>query len=161
MPRRAALLLPLLLWALGAPDHTQAREYLQVELLADTERLAAGQPFTLGVRLRMAPEWHTYWEFSGDAGLPTTVDWRLPPGFEAGPLQWPAPHKYTESGDLTVYGYGDEVLLMAQIWPPAALRADTLLHLGAAVAWLACREVCIPGDTTLTLQLSSGKATRE
>jgi thiol:disulfide interchange protein DsbD len=134
-----------------------ARAHVRAQLLADTDHIAPGQPFLLGVRLQMDPEWHTYWEFSGDAGLPTDVAWQLPPGFAAGPLQWPAPHKYTESGDLTVYGYADEVLLMAQVQPPAGLRPDTLLQLGAKVSWLVCREVCIPGDTTLGLGLKAGK----
>lgn len=158
MPRPArTLFLPLLL-ALLAPCLAQTRDLTRAELLADTERIAPGQAFTLGVRLHMAPEWHTYWEFSGDAGIPTTVQWQLPPGFTAGPLQWPAPHKYTESGDLTVYGYADEVLLLARVQAPASLKTDTLLTIGAALTWLACREVCIPGDTSLALQLRAGAA---
>ncbi len=157
MSRRTALLLPsLLLLVLGTSEQAHGRAQIQVQLLADTERVAPGQAFTLGVRLHMEPEWHTYWQFSGDAGLPTTVDWQLPPGFKAGPLQWPAPHKYTESGDLTVYGYADEVLLTAQVQAPAALSPDSLLSFGAAVSWLVCREVCIPGDTTLALPLRTG-----
>lgn len=159
MPKHTRTLLFLSALLLLCPAlQAQPREYLQVQLLADVDRIAPGRPFLLGVRLQMAPEWHTYWEFSGDAGMPTTVEWHLPPGFEAGPLQWPAPHKYTESGDLTVYGYQDEVLLMAQVRPPATLKADTLLTFGAAVSWLVCREVCIPGDTTLNLILRPGKA---
>ncbi|MBM3280958.1 MAG: thioredoxin family protein [Candidatus Handelsmanbacteria bacterium] len=149
-------LLALLLLALCVP--AQGQSHVRTQLLADTERVAPGQPFLLGVRLKMDPGWHTYWAFSGDAGLPTTAEWQLPPGFSAGPLQWPAPHKYTESGDLTVYGYQDEVLLMAQIQPPSTLPPDTLLSFGAAVSWLVCREVCIPGDTTLSLSLPSGRA---
>ena len=157
MPKRIrVVLVSLFLLALCIPF--PARAHVQVQLLADTDHLAPGQPLLLGVRLQMDPEWHTYWEFSGDAGLPTRVEWHLPPGFEAGPLQWPAPHKYTESGDLTVYGYQDEVLLMAQVQPPPTLKADTCWTFGAAVSWLVCREVCIPGDTTLSLQLQSGKA---
>jgi len=148
-------LFALLLLALCAPAKGQS--HVRAQLLADTERVAPGQPFLLGARLKMDPEWHTYWAFSGDAGLPTTAEWQLPPGFSAGPLQWPAPHKYTESGDLTVYGYQDEVLLMTQIQPPPSLPPDTLLSFGAAVSWLVCREVCIPGDTTLSLQLRAGK----
>jgi ornithine carbamoyltransferase len=26
----------------------------------------------------MEPAWHTYWENSGDSGLPTHIDWNLP-----------------------------------------------------------------------------------
>ncbi len=158
MPERIRVfLVSLFLLALCTPFPAHPRAHVQVQLLADINHLAPGQPFLLGVRLQMDPEWHTYWEFSGDAGLPTTVEWHLPPGFEAGPLQWPAPHKYTESGDLTVYGYQDEVLLMAQVRPPAALKTETSWTFGAAVSWLVCREVCIPGDTTLSLQLRTGK----
>ena len=101
----------------------------------------------------MEEKWHTYWIFSGDAGLPIEVEWQLPDGVVAGPLQWPLPNKFEEQGELVVYGYADEVLLMAEATAPQALAAGDTLHLATEVSWLVCRELCIPGEASLTLAL--------
>ena len=69
----------------------------------------------------MAPGWHTYWAFSGDAGLPTELKWKLPPGWKVGEIQWPIPLKTIDPGDIETYGYENEVLLMQEITPPQKL----------------------------------------
>ena len=148
-PLPLLLLLALALCGrLNASDHP-----VQARLLADVEAAVPGQPFRLGVELKMAAGWHTYWMFSGDAGLPTAVEWQLPTGVVAGPLQWPLPRKFEEEGGLVVYGYADEVLLMAEASVPSALAAGDTLHLAAEVSWLVCRELCIPGEASLALAL--------
>ena len=120
--------------------------------------LAAGDPSAgavrLGVLLRMESGWHTYWQSGGDAGMATQVEWGLPAGWKAGPLQWPAPEKYREEGDLVAYGYKGEVLLFADVEVPSGGIADPT-QIEAAVSWLVCREVCIPGDAALSLALSA------
>ena len=133
---------------LNASDHP-----VQARLLADVDAAVPGQPFRLGVELKMAAGWHTYWMFSGDAGLPTAVEWQLPTGVVAGPLQWPLPRKFEEEGGLVVYGYADEVLLMAEASAASALAAGDTLRLAAEVSWLVCRELCIPGEASLALAL--------
>ena len=85
-----------------------------------------GQPFTAGLLLKMAPGWHTYWQFPGDAGIPTEIKWQLPPGWKTGPIQWPIPLKLNEPGDIQIYGYHDEVLLMMQLTPPAKIEAASV-----------------------------------
>ena len=141
------LIFLLVLEAQAAETHP-----VRARLLADVEGVAPGTAFRLGVELRMAPEWHTYWRFSGDAGMPTRVDWELPDRFAAGELQWPLPHKYEEAGDLIAYGYGGETMLLTQLSAPAEISAERV-RIAARVSWLVCRELCIPGDTTLVLEL--------
>ena len=46
----------------------------------------------------MVPGWHTYWKFPGDAGIPTELKWKLPPGWKVGEIQWPIPLKLSEPG---------------------------------------------------------------
>ncbi len=142
------LLLLILCGRLNAEDHP-----VQAQLLADVAAVVPGQSFRLGIELRIEEKWHTYWAFSGDAGLPTEVEWQLPAGVVAGPLQWPLPNKFEEQGELVVYGYADEVLLMAEASAPTALAAGDTLHLAAEVSWLVCRELCIPGEASLVLAL--------
>jgi thiol:disulfide interchange protein DsbD len=37
---------------------------------ADSAAIAPGGTFQAGLRLRLAPGWHTYWRNAGDAGAP-------------------------------------------------------------------------------------------
>ena len=49
------------------------QELVKAQLIADTNAVAQGKSFTVGLFLRIAPGWHTYWKYSGDAGLPTEI----------------------------------------------------------------------------------------
>ena len=75
---------------------------------------------TVALRLKMKPGWHTYWRNPGDSGLPTTLDWKLPPGVAAGPIQWPAPHALP-AGPLVNYGYEGEVLHLVDLKAPPSV----------------------------------------
>ncbi|HET6451601.1 MAG TPA: protein-disulfide reductase DsbD domain-containing protein, partial [Spirochaetia bacterium] len=125
------------------------------QLAADQAFVAPGKPFTAAVVLSMQPDWHVYWKYPGDSGLPTTVAWDLPPGFTAGPVQWPVPRRFIQDG-LVTYGYPGRVLLLAEITPPATLAQDTPVVLRAHAEWLACRVECTPGKADLSLSLPVG-----
>lgn len=130
----------------------QGKQLVKAELLADTNTVVPGKPFTVGLLLRMAPAWHTYWKFSGDAGLPTELKWKLPAGWKIGEIQWPIPLKTIDPGDIQTYGYENEVLLMQEITPPTKLDSSSV-KLSADASWLVCERICIPGGTTLQLEL--------
>jgi thiol:disulfide interchange protein/DsbC/DsbD-like thiol-disulfide interchange protein len=148
----------LLCWLLVAvAPHSLAQTYqgkqlVRAELLADTNAIVPGKPFTVGLLLRMASGWHTYWKFSGDAGLPTELKWKLPPGWKIGDIQWPIPLKTIDPGDIETYGYENEVLLMQEITPPSKLD-DSSAKLSTEANWLVCEKICIPGSATLQLDL--------
>ena len=143
--------------ASGRAQKFQGRELVQASLIADTATVTPGQPFTAGLLLKMAPGWHTYWQYAGDAGIPTEIAWHLPPGWKAGPIQWPIPLKLSEPGDIEIYGYHDEVLLMMQLTPPASI-AEKSVHLAGDADWLVCEKVCIPGSGKVALDLAVGSA---
>jgi thiol:disulfide interchange protein len=130
----------------------QGKQLVRTELLADTNAIVPGKPFTVGLLLRMAPGWHTYWKFSGDAGLPTELKWKLPPGWKIGEIQWPIPLKTIDPGDIQTYGYVDEVLLTQEVTPPPKIENSTI-KLVADASWLVCEKICIPGSATLELEL--------
>jgi thiol:disulfide interchange protein/DsbC/DsbD-like thiol-disulfide interchange protein len=148
----------LLCWLLvavasnGFAQTYQGKQLVKAELLADTTAIVPGKSFTVGLLLRMAPGWHTYWKFSGDAGLPTELKWKLPPNWKIGDIQWPIPLKTIDPGDIETYGYENEVLLMQEITPPA--KTDVLSAKPSTEAnWLVCEKICIPGSATLQLDL--------
>jgi len=112
-------LVGLALWpALLRGQTFEGRELVHASLMADTAAVIPGKAFTLGLFLKMAPGWHTYWKFPGDAGIPTEIKLQLPPGWKAGEIQWPIPLKTSDPGDIQTYGYQDEVLLMQEVTPP-------------------------------------------
>src|SRR5438067_4058365 len=136
----------------GLGQTYQGKQLVKAELLADTSAIVPGKAFTVGLLLRMAPGWHTYWAFSGDAGLPTELKWKLPSGWEVREIQWPIPLKTIDPGDIETYGYENEVLLMQEITPPQKLDSSRV-KLSAEANWLVCEKICIPGSATPQLEL--------
>src|SRR4051812_9829023 len=130
----------------------EGRQLVKAELLANTTAVVPGKPFTVGLLLHMVPGWHTYWKFPGDAGIPTELKWNLPPDWKAGELQWPIPLKLNEPGDIQIYGYHDEVLLMQELTPSGNLSLSSI-QLTADASWLVCEKICIPGNANLKLDL--------
>ena len=155
--RLVALVCAVLCWAGFASDvHAQVDNgvtLVRADLIADATAITPGKAFTVGLRLRMAPHWHTYWQYSGDAGLPTTIAWQLPDGFKAGPIRWPVPDKIVSPGDIINYGYSDEVVLLTEITPPTRLSASGEITLKAKATWLVCEEKCVPGGAELSVSL--------
>src|SRR5882672_1857647 len=78
--------------ALGAgAAPTVKTEHVEAELVADKSAAQPGKPLLVGLKLRMEPQWHTYWKNPGDSGLPTKIQWILPEGWKAGEILWPYP----------------------------------------------------------------------
>jgi thiol:disulfide interchange protein DsbD len=132
------------------------RELVHATLLTDTATVQAGQKFRVGVLYKIEPDWHIYWKFAGDSGIPTEIHWQLPPGFQAGPLQWPLPSRDKEPGDLEVFAYSSQVLLYSEVTAPATLPAGPIA-IKADSKWLVCKASCVPGEANLNLELNSGQ----
>jgi thiol:disulfide interchange protein len=126
--------------------------HVAVELVAENQSLVAGSENWLGLRIAPEAGWHVYWRNPGDSGLPTTLDWNLPAGVTAGPLQWPYPHREV-LGDLVNYGYDRQTLLPVALHLPADWPAGQPLTARAKARWLVCKDVCIPGSAELSLTL--------
>jgi thiol:disulfide interchange protein DsbD len=126
---------------------------VEAELVPAVTSVQPGQAFDVALRLAHDPHWHTYWINAG-TGYPTSIKWTLPPGWQAGDIQWPVPHVLTDAhGTITGNGYDGEVYLLVTLTPPADLPPGSSITLQAAVAWLMCKEVCMPGEAALELTL--------
>ncbi len=95
--------------------------HVTARLVAASESIRAGEPFTILLRMEMDEGWHTYTDPPGDAGLATSIEWTLPPGFTAGPSQWPEAHDFTLA-PLKTRGYEGTVDLPVQITPRGPLQ---------------------------------------
>ncbi|KAA0238085.1 MAG: hypothetical protein EDM74_07750 [Armatimonadetes bacterium] len=128
-----------------------------VELLLERTTVAPGEAFWVGVRFRIEPQWHIYWLNPGDSGIPTTLQWELPPGFAAGPIEWPTPLAFRSSG-ITSYGYANDVILLTKI-TVAADAAIGRSELAANVGWLICKENCMVGSAKVSRRVEVAEKT--
>jgi len=137
--------------AQGLPRFGAPEPHVKAGLIAASDAVVAGQPLQVGVRLVHEDEWHTYWQVPGDSGLPTQINWALPAGIVAGPIEWPHPHRLP-AGPLVNFGYEGDTLLLTTLQVPANLTG-TAVTLNAKAEWLECKDVCIPGSADLKLTL--------
>jgi thiol:disulfide interchange protein DsbD len=129
-------------------------EHVEAELVAERSAAKPGEVLTVALRLKIVPEWHTYWRNPGDSGEPTALEWRLPAGWSAGEIQWPAPRRLP-AGPLLNFGYENEVLHLVDIAVPASAKGSATLR--ARATWLVCNPVhCIPEEGELSLELPVG-----
>src|SRR5690242_2902777 len=157
MKLRWIVLLTLLL--AGAALPAQALESARVSspratvsLVSDTDAIAPGTPFHLGLYLRLAPGWHTYWKNPGDAGAAANLELSLSPGSTTGPIAWPTPRRVAE-GSLMTYAYTGDVLLPVAVTPAPGGDGITVQ---AHAQWLVCKDICVPEEGDFRLNLPVG-----
>ncbi|WP_044564643.1 protein-disulfide reductase DsbD [Azospirillum sp. B4] len=148
----AAGLLALASLAAAPAGAAPVRTEHTVSQLVPEGAAVPGQPLWVALDQTLQDGWHTYWVNPGDSGLPTEVTWTLPPGWTAGPLNFPAPHRFT-TGPLVNYGYEKATHILARLDVPADAKPGATVTLTAAANWLICADVCVPEDATLTLDV--------
>lgn len=147
----------LLLFFLLLPAAGRAQEQVvRVELISDVTQVGPGDSFRVGARIQVDEGWHIYGKDPGISGLPTLVEWNLPPGVTAGPVQYPPTEPFEFLGEEGE-GYHGTVVLWSRM--QASEEAEGPLRIGAEVSWLVCREICIPGDAHVELTIATGPAT--
>lgn len=142
-----ALLAAPLLATAAAPE--AATEHVQARLVSSQATVAPGQRFTVALEQVIKPHWHTYWLNPGDSGQATTLEWT---GTQAGAIQWPTP-SIQAIGPIVNYGYEGRAALLIDLTVPADAKPGSRFKPSAAVKWLVCKDVCIPEDVSLGLDL--------
>lgn len=134
-----------------AGENSADAPHVHVQLIAPEDEIYPGGNNLIGLYFKLEPGWHVYWKNAGDAGEPPRIQWTLPPGVTAGPLQFPAP-KRLPLGPLMDFGYENEVLYPIKLdVAPTAKSGKAVLD--ANVSWLVCQDRCIPGKAELKLPL--------
>lgn len=142
----------ILLTLLAAPAVAQpARQNaIQPELIVEAHPVPGGEA-EMAILMRTKPGWHGYWLNPGDAGLPMSVEWTLPPGWSVGPLRYPVPVKLLVAGIVNYVYEKDYAVLLRLRSPPGATGSH---NISAKMRWLACTdEVCVPEQGSVSLSV--------
>lgn len=135
-----------------APKNDSLRAPVRAAISIGKEKIIPGKPFKIYVDFNMEPGWHIYFKDPGQSGMPTKVEWTFPQGFTAQPLSWPQAETFKEAGIVT-YGYSSKVRLSTTVMPSKSLKPGTAVSIKAKTSWLACKHSCVPGESSLSLDL--------
>lgn len=159
----AAVLAALLLAAGGGSAQVTApnlgggqqrdRSLVEAKLVADAAAVAPGGHFTIGLLLKIKPDWHVYWINPGDSGIPTRVRFTSREELSFGPLRWPVPVRFEMPGGIVGYGYERRVLFGARVSVPESVEPGQTIRVEAKADWLACKVSCVPGEARKTLTI--------
>lgn len=127
----------------------------RARLVAGAPAVQAAKAYLAGVQLTLAEGWKTYWRMPGDAGVPPAFDWSGSANVASVKVLYPAPHRLHEAGAESV-GYKTSVLFPVEVVPKDASKPVGLalvMELGI------CRDICIPAEAKISLQLQPAAMT--
>jgi thiol:disulfide interchange protein len=152
----AALLAMLLPSVVAAQSVVPPGGAMVVSMEPARPAASPGSTTTLAIVMRPKLGWHGYWKNPGDSGTETRVEWTLPAGVTAGPLQYPVPEPLLISG-LMNYVYGSEHALLVDLKVPSNAVAGSSLPVRAKLDYLVCtKEICVPESATVAAELRVG-----
>jgi len=108
----------------------------------------------IGLQYQMEPGWKTYWKSPGDGGFPQDIIWENSKNVSSVEIEWPQPKGFEILG-LDSVGYEDEV-----IFPLLINIKDKrkVTNIDISIKYLVCKDICIPGNARLFLDIPVGKA---
>jgi thiol:disulfide interchange protein len=161
------ILLPAAIMAQGIelpglkPQAADKKEPVTASLVSEQSSIAPGGSFRVAVKLHHAPTYHTYGKTLPPdvTGLPTQITWKLPEGWKAEDLPWPATHETESTGGTKTQGYSDTVYLPAKLTAPAGLKPGDQVKLEGELKALACDpQTCQPVTLPISLTVPVAEA---
>jgi thiol:disulfide interchange protein DsbD len=138
----------LLIWLLAVASPLAAEGAPPVVVRAEVAAAATDSTVVLWT-FELADGWHLYGPHRNDTGQPPTVQFELPDGWSASGLRgWPWPQRHVVADLILDHIYEERLVLWQAVRHPGGGTAD---HLRAQLRWLVCSDLCVPGDTTLTV----------
>lgn len=150
----AAALLPLLAFLPG--ESARNGDSVTLEIVPESSSIGPGRLFHLAVVLSIEKGWHVYWRDPGASGLATAVEVTAPAGFVVKPARYARPRAFEEPQG-TVFGYEGEAVLLVPVEAPASLAEGATARFTVEATWLACREACVLGGASATVDLAAGR----
>jgi suppressor for copper-sensitivity B len=139
---------------LAMAGNWDANEHVKVRIVSAVDAVGERDAIPLGLHFKLQPGWKIYWRSPGDAGFPPDPRWAGSDNLKQAELAWPAPKRFSIFG-LETLGYKKEVvfpLTVSLASPGAPLR------LKSQIRYLACKDICIPYEAKVALNLPSGPA---
>jgi thiol:disulfide interchange protein len=131
---------------------TEQHSPVEFNLINEEKTIQQGHPFWVIAHVQLQEGWHASWQNEGEEEPLLQLEWKLPSGYTATSVQWPAPERFTLDS-LSNLGYEKEIIVLAQVIPPSSI-SENEIHIQAQLSWLTCSDSqCIPGTSQASLAL--------
>lgn len=159
---KAIAMLGFACWG-GAAAHASEAATAWVESYNSKVRLLAGRlaqgrgTHTLaGVEIALAAGWKTYWRNPGDSGgVPPHFEFEGSENVMSARVMFPAPQRLADASGDSV-GYKGSVTFPIEI---VAKDPAKPVRLAVGLEFGICREICVPAEVKLDLEIAPGEAT--
>ena len=94
----------------------------------------------VGLRLRLAPGWKTYWRAPGDGGIPPRFDWQGSQNVATAAFHWPVPEVFNQNGMRSI-GYTNILVLPVEL---SLGDSSEPAHMRGRVQIGVCEHICVP-----------------
>lgn len=151
--RRFALILLFGLFGPALPVHAATTGWSEVH--GGAVRLIATGPmedgrYLAGLEFVLEPGWHTYWRYPGEAGVPPQITLAGSENVRDIEVLYPAPERYSDGFSESIV-YHDGIVLPIRIVPEDPGRQ---VRFSIEVLFGVCKDICVPGDAALSLDLA-------
>ena len=113
---------------------------VKVEVVSQNTNINQTQNFAILIKFSIKNGWHILANPAGDVGKPTTVDIKLPNGYEPLTEKWSA-HKRFEIEGIVQYGWDDVAYYEAEIKP--IISNLKTIEIPINIEWQACSDECV------------------
>ncbi len=156
----AFILLAGLFFSLAGPAQASSGRWADsdqasVRLISALDAVGDEEKLQFGMEFQLQPGWKIYWRSPGDAGLPPVPDWSPSQNVAAVDMDWPLPIRFELFG-LQTFGYEENVVFPLSVTPETPGEP---VSLSGSVSYLVCKEICIPYQADIVLDLPSGPGT--
>ena len=133
-------------WSVGSES--------QVRLISPITHNDNQSEIYIGLEYQLQKGWKTYWLSPGDGGFPQEIVSKNSQNIKALEIKWPTPEQFEILGIQSI-GYKDQVIFPIKI-SLEDTTASTLVVFD--INYLTCKDICIPGNAHLELNIPSGEA---
>ena len=160
---RARRLLPAIICGLAlsaispalAQDHatawTTGKSETKARLITGNN---GGRPMA-AVEIQLADGWKTYWRMPGDGGgVPPGFNWDKSTNVASATVLYPVPTRFADKAGDTL-GYKGSAIFPVQL---TAKDPSKPMSLVLTLDYGICRDICVPVDAELTLDIAPGDA---
>ena len=107
----------------------------------------------IGLEYELKDGWKTYWQSPGEGGFPQEIKWNNSKNIKSLEILWPLPKNFEITGIQSI-GYENKVIFPLKIILENPNQNTSII---LDINYLTCKDICIPGNAFLELNLPSGK----
>ncbi|MCZ0931964.1 MAG: thioredoxin family protein [Oligoflexia bacterium] len=139
------------------------KDIFHIALVSPYKEVKKNSSFLAGLRIQLAPEWHSYWSFAGDFGQAPQIHFSKVKHIQIKPLPFPRPQRKSfliNKKNSDSFIYENELLIPFEVFIEEDYKGENL-NLSVDLEWAVCKDICLSKKNKLQLQLKLSKTFKE